>query len=94
MCMLKGIRVLLFLYNLDQGGTDHLSQFLQKTNTKNRVGVCVYTRWVHLPLLFCTLERLSSRTQGVEGCEKALFHYRQLLQAQAGILSFMNVAKK
>lgn len=43
MCMLKGIRVLLFLYNLDQGGTDHLSQFLQKTNTKNKVGVCVFT---------------------------------------------------
>lgn len=43
MCMLKCIRVLFFLYNLDQGGTDHLSQFLQETNTKNKEWGCVFT---------------------------------------------------
>lgn len=98
MCMLKCIYVLLFLCNLDQGGIDHLSQFLQETNTKNKVCGCVFTPDGYIfpccSALWLTLERLSSRTPGVEGCEKALFHYRQLLQAQAGILSFTNVAKK
>lgn len=98
MCMPKCIRVPFFLYNLDQGGTDHLSQFLQETNTKNKEWGCVFTPdgyiFPYCSALWLTLERHSSRTQGVQGCEKALFHYRQLLQAQAGILSFMNVAKK
>lgn len=87
-----------FLYNLDQGGTDHLFWFLQETNTKNKAWGCVFTTdgciFPYCSALWLTLERHSSRTQGVEGCEKALFHYRQLLQAQAGIPSFMNVAKK